>query len=494
MHSFFSLRRTFFSGILFLVFFSGCTRITSTELGAGLLPPVDGVTTMDTLVDVITDNFNDPDSMRIYKSNNQVLGAITFDPLFGKTQASMYFEMKPAGYPFKPAGVKDSLVIDSAVLILSYHGSYGDSTAPLRLHVFEIDNTTPLQHAVNYASNYPSVFPVKLGAEIATPATVNIRRLSDSVNNRFENSVNQLRIRLNNSIATRFLKTYDSSNAYLSDSAFRTYFAGFGLTADASGPANALLKFNLNDTNSKFALYYSTSSTGATRRDTSVSYFKFNITTCGNANIITRDRSGSEMANHLTTTSKPDSLVYVQTSPGSYVRIKIPGLQNLSNRIIHRAELIMEQVPDDARLSTTETQMRPPRFLFLSHYDSSINSRRNIPNDFFVGSNGPNTMGFGGYVAYKSINGYDRVAAYTFDLSRYVQGIVTRKDTSFTLRLSAPVNDSLRYTPPYPGNTSSQLYYLDPSITNDPADGRVRLGGGTHSRFRMRLRIIYSRI
>ncbi|MDE3253377.1 MAG: hypothetical protein KGO92_11260, partial [Bacteroidota bacterium] len=89
---------------------------------------------------------------------------------------------------------------------------------------------------------------------------------------------------------------------------------------------------------------------------------------------------------------------------------------------------------------------------------------------------------------------YDKVASYTFDLSRYVQGIVTRKDSAYTLRLSAPVNDSLKYTPPYPGNTSSQLYYLDPSITNDPANGRVRLGGGTHSRFRMRLRIIYSRI
>ncbi len=494
MHSFFTLRRLFIPGILFIIFFSACTRITSTELGAGLLPPIDGVTTLDTIVDVITDNFDNPDTMRVYKSGNQVLGAITNDPLFGKTQASMYFEMKPASYPFQPAGVKDSLVVDSAVLILSYRGLYGDSTMPLRLHVFEIDKNTPLDPAVNYASNYPSVFPVKLGAEIANPVTVDIRRLSDSVNNRYENSVNQLRIRLNSSMATRFLKTYDSTNAYQSDSAFRTYFAGFGLTADASGGANALLKFNLNDTNSKFALYYSSSSTGATVRDTSVSYFSFNATYSGNANIITRDRSGSEITNHLTTTAKPDSLAYIQTFPGSFVRIKIPALQNLSNRIIHRAELIVEQVPDDAHLATIETQMLPPRFLLLSRYDSSSKTLRNIPNDFYIGTSGPNTSSFGGYLSYKSINGYDRVAAYTFDLSRYVQGIVTRKDTSYSLRLSAPVNDSLQYTPPYPGNTSSQMYYLDPSITNDPADGRVRVGGGTHSRFRMRLRIIFSRI
>jgi hypothetical protein len=38
------------------------------------------------------------------------------------------------------------------------------------------------------------------------------------------------------------------------------------------------------------------------------------------------------------------------------------------------------------------------------------------------------------------------------------------------------------------------LYYLSPLEGNDIANGRVRLGGGTHTRFRMRLRIIFSRI
>jgi hypothetical protein len=93
----------------------------------------------------------------------------------------------------------------------------------------------------------------------------------------------------------------------------------------------------------------------------------------------------------------------------------------------------------------------------------------------------------------KSINGYDRIAAYNFDISRYVQGIVTRKDTSFTMRLSAPANDSFRYTAPYPA-IHSRRHYLNPSVGNDTGTGRVRLGGGTHSRFRMRLRIIFSRI
>ena len=78
--------------------------------------------------------------------------------------------------------------------------------------------------------------------------------------------------------------------------------------------------------------------------------------------------------------------------------------------------------------------MLPPRYLLLSRFDSSLADKRNIPNDFVVSSSsGANISTFGGFVTAKSIFGYDKVYAYNFDLSRYVQGIVTRKDTSFTL-------------------------------------------------------------
>lgn len=494
MHSNFTLRRIAVSCIITIAFFSACTRITSTDIGGGLIPAIDGVLTKDTLLDVITETFEDTDSVRVYRGDVHVLGAITNDPIFGKSRATMFFEMAPTAFPYYIPGNKDSLVVDSAVLILSYKGLYGDSTQPLQLNVSEIDKTTLLNRSVSYASNYPSTIPVKIGASLASPVTIDPRRLTDSVNNRYENAKNQIRIRLRQDVAKRFIKDYDSTNAYLSDSVFRTYFAGFALTTNNSAPSNALLKINLADTNTKFALYYSSSSTGATKRDTSVVYLKYSTVLNGDANIITRDRSGSDAAKHITTTSKPDSIVYVQTMPGTYVKIRIPGLQGLSNRIIHRAELIAEQVPDDANLLTIETQMLPPRYLLLSRYDSVNKVKRNIPNDYSIGTSGPNISAFGGYLSYKAIAGYDRVASYNFELSRYVQGIVTRKDTSYTLRLSAPANDSLYYTAPYPSTAIPYMYYTSPSVGNEVADGRIRLGGGTHTRFRMRLRVIFSRI
>lgn len=495
MYSFFTLRRIFIFSIFLIGFFSACTRISTTDIGGSIIPNIDGVTTLDTLLEVITDSFDDPDTSRIYKADNHLLGAIKNDPLFGKSNASMFFELKPNTFPFYFPGSKDSLKVDSAVLILSYKGMYGDSTLPLTLNVSEISQSTPLDRLVTYPSNYPNNTPINISTSLANPTTLDIRRIaSDSVKNRFENAKNQIRIRLFDKVANRFIKGYDSTNAYASDSAFRTNFAGFALTVNPGAAGNALLKINLGDTNTKFALYYSSSSTGATQRDTAVTNFNFSLFASGDANFVTRDRNGSEVSKHITTTSKPDSIVYVQTSPGTFVRIRVPGLKNLSNRIIHRAELIAEQVPDDANLTTLETKMLPPRYLLLGVYDSSIKTKRNIPNDYILAQSGPNIETFGGYLSYKTLLGYDRVASYTFNLSRYVQGIVTRKDSSYTMRLSAPANDSLLYTNPYPADKTSQLNYLTPSFGNDPGEGRVRLGGGTNTRFRMRMRIVFSRI
>lgn len=494
MHSFFTLRRIFFLAIISLVVFTGCTRINSTDIGAGLIPAIDGVVTKDTLLDVITDTFEDTDSARVYSSDNMMVGSITNDPLFGKSKASMYFQLEPAYFPFYIPGHKDSLKVDSAVLCLSYKGVFGDSLTPLTLRVSEIAQSTPINLLYSYPANYPFNPAFQTVSSLAPPKVIDVRRLGDSVNNRFEATHYQIRIRLNSAVADRFLKAYDSTNAYKTDSAFKTYFAGFALTADVGG-ANALLKINLADTNTKLQLYYNTASTGALVRDTNVAKFVFSSGYCAFANEVSRDRTGSQMAAHVTTTSKPDSLVYVQTSPGTYVRIRVPGLQSLSNRIIHRAELIAEQVPDDAN-PVIDKYMNAPRYLLLSHYDSATKNKRNIPNDYVIGQDGnPNISTFGGFKVDKSIQGYDRVASYNFDLSRYVQGVVTRKDTAFTLRLSAPSNDSLSYASPYPttGTTRSVLY-LSPNIGNDIGDGRVRLGGGTHSRFRMRLRVIFSRI
>ncbi|MGI9139117.1 MAG: hypothetical protein ACR2IM_08765, partial [Sediminibacterium sp.] len=101
---------------------------------------------------------------------------------------------------------------------------------------------------------------------------------------------------------------------------------------------------------------------------------------------------------------------------------------------------------------------------------------------------------FGGRLSYKSIKGYDKVASYNFNISRYVQGVISRTDSMFDFRILAPVNDSIMFVPPYPNNKAAGVDYLSTMLGNQPAIGRVRLGGGKHSRFRMRLHIYYSEL
>lgn len=469
-----------------------CTRISTSELGIDFLSQ-DAIGTKDTLLEVETETIVLEDSLRIYPTDLQVIGDITNDPIFGNTSASIFLQLKPSFYPFFIKGTKDSIIVDSAVLVLSYKGFYGDSSKPVKIYVNKIDPATPLEVGKFYASNYANAYGIRKGVAVGSPKLFSFENAKDSLKDRFENASNQIRLRLNQSVANELLKTYDSNGVYRNDTTFRNAFPGFALTTNAADNHNALIQLALLDSNTKLALYYSTSATGSVARDTLVTYFRFSYYSTQNANFIQRNRAASEIANHLNGFAK-DSLVYVQTSPGTMVKIKVPGLKTFKNKIIHRAELIAEQVPDAARLTTTDSYMKAPNFLFLGVYDTATKQLRSVPNDY-QGTMNPQLLAqFGGQKISKSLHGYSNVATYNFNVSRYVQGLIARTDSLFDFRLYAPVNDSIKFVQPYPFNKIQTTDYLSTSLGNQPAIGRVRLGGGSHSKFKMRLRIYYTNL
>jgi hypothetical protein len=484
--------RIFIISLFSTLVFSACTRIGTSELGLGLLPSMDAYNTKDTVLDVITESLERTDSMRVYPTDDHVLGNITNDPIFGTTNATMYFQLRPSFFPFFIAGSKDSLVVDSAILILSYKGFYGDTTKPVKVQLKRISTATPLDVLKLYPSNYPELYNFKTDQNLGE-TTVDFARINDSLYTRFEASTKTIRIKLSKSFATQFLKEFDSNNAYRSDTTLRAYFPGFSLTADESANKNVLLKINLLDSNTKLALYYNTNATASNAtapRDTAVVNFKFDLYSNGDVNFIKRNRTGAEIAKHIDKVAN-DSLVYVQTSPGTMVKVKIPGIKNFANKIIHRAELIAEQVSDAAGSLTS--QFLPPRYLFLGTYDSISKNLGNVPNDFAGTTNASSFTQFGGKLIYKSIDGYDNVASYTFNISRYLQGVVSRKDSLFDFRIIAPVNDSVSVRPPYPYNKEAPVQdYFTTAIGNQAAIGQVVLGGGSRKKFRMRVRIYYS--
>ncbi|HRO70081.1 MAG TPA: DUF4270 family protein, partial [Chitinophagaceae bacterium] len=176
-------------------------------------------------------------------------------------------------------------------------------------------------------------------------------------------------------------------DAYSSDSVFRTKVKGFAIESTSG---NAIMGFKLQGVNTKLAIYYKddNNSTDPAKADTAVAYFGFAANpTSVSANYIKRDYTGTPLEASVDGTNTPDDLVYIQTTPGSFATIKIPGLTGLSNSIIHRAELIMEQVYD------VQDTLFPPTNLYVDAFDTSIDNFRTVPYDVTIDFQGSSNLG-----------------------------------------------------------------------------------------------------
>src|SRR5688500_6824716 len=101
------MRNFLLFGFIITAFFSSCSKLQTTDIGGGLIAPVDGVNTIDTTLEVISFNSEDEDLARVYKNDEHMIGVINSDPLCGKTTASAYFELKPTFYKYYFPGAKD---------------------------------------------------------------------------------------------------------------------------------------------------------------------------------------------------------------------------------------------------------------------------------------------------------------------------------------------------------------------------------------------------
>ena len=354
--------------------------------------------------------------------------------------------------------------------------AYGDTNSTQTVKVFEIAQTAQFSDTTLHKFTDPD-FPT-FGSELGTK-TFTINTLNDSVRHVFAlkdttKVANVLRIPLNNSFGYR-LASFDTSNTenggYRRDSIFKTLFRGFAIKANGTG--NGLSYFNLVDGNkTKLTIYSHKEVNGV--RDTSIT--EFYHATNGQANLIKRQPAGAYqtyLANGL------NDKVYIQSTPGSYGSIRIPGLETFSNSVIHRAELIVSKLSTNPAADNIFT---PPSRLYLDRKRVNNDSTLFFQKDVFDGSGNLNSL-FGGNL------GTD--GKYRFNITRYVQDIVTGREKNDSLRLFAPLQ--VIYKLP---NGSSSFTVPVPVIDN-VAQGRVVVAGGnyiTDPSLSIRLRIIYSKI
>lgn len=478
-------RTSICASAIYLLFFCflnwNCTKIDNTTVGAGLLPAVDNINTFETTLDVIANNFDSvsKDCAQIYPLDDHVLGTITNDPYFGTTTAAIFTELKPATFPYKLPATFANITLDSIVLVLSYKRLYGDSILPQKVNVYQVSATDTFRFDSSTCTTLTND-PLLLGSATYIP-----KNLKDSVKGFEENSANELRMKLDNSFGEALL-SQDSTNGFKSDSAFKDFFKGFAIMPDVNFGGNALTYYSLADTNTKLAVYFKY--TADSKTDTTVINFRL-TSTSATANSIVRNHAGAEIMSHLSHSPSGDDIIYIQTTPGTYAELKIPGLTGLSNRIIHRAELVMEQVysPDP-----TDKYFAPPNILYLEQKISDT-TYKPIPCDFNTLSGQPNfgRFGFGGIrTTAKDFSG-NTISTYTFTISRYVQKIVTKGINNYTLRLSA--SDYIINRTPFSDECFQPVGPFN-YLINNVTVGRVKLGGGSNPNYKMRLHIIYSNL
>ena len=475
--------------LLFII--SSCKKLNeASEIGSGVIPGADGVNTFDTSLSILAYNHifeGTKDSAIAITSllQDQILGNIFNDPLFGKTNAKMFLQLQPQSYPWSFSGIynRDSLYIDSVVLVLGWNASYGDTNAPQKVNVKEISQFSEFRVDTLLTIRDPGPSATTLlGTKNFIPSS-----LKDSVKAFQDTTTGQLRIRLDNSFGRRLLD-YDTTNAYKSDSAFNSYFKGFAIEPDQSF-GNALMAFGIyNNPHTSLAIYYRYTKGG--QDDTAVNYFLFKPGFSANHNYVNRfDFAGTPL---LTASNTPaeDDLVYLINTPGSYATVKIPALGNLYNTVVHRAELIVEQVNDPLAITFT-----PPDGLMLDVYDSTLKDYKFIPYDFNPDRDGNVNPGFGLY-GRNTVDGVGKpIVVWKFDITRYVQNILTKQEPLHDFRLYATqtayawlkngvLSNSGGYTPtPVGANVNSRFVF-----------GRVMVGGGNHPTQRMRLRIVHTKI
>ncbi len=482
--------------VALILIVASCKKINlATDLGQGLIPEVDNIHTFDTTLEVQTFQhlftaMND--SFKSTGAHEQFLGLIENDPVFGKTDARMFFGIGLPNSKFAFANTPDKVFIDSVVLVLTYTGTYGDTVIPQTIQVSEIAQSanfdTSFYHPVR--DNNITTAGV-LGSQAVIPHTLNdsVYIGSDTVK-----SVVNLRIKLDNSFADR-LKTYDSTNAFLNDSAFQKHFKGFALRSVSSG--NAVMGFSLLGSKTSLAVYYRyENKTTAGDIDTTIAYFIPKIyqdpssggiyQTTPSANYIGRDYSGTQIES-IASDQVADQLLYIQNTPGTYANLKVPALANMNNSIVHLAELHMESVYDQS-----DTIFKPPYRLFLDIYDNAAKKYAFVPYAFEI-LNGQSNLGlFGTLPDYgKDVSGHS-IRIWKFDLTRYVQNIVNDRLFYNDLRLYSAPSATLNYFDSY---TNAYIEKPVGVVLNDsPVRGRVRLGGGTHPTQKMKMRIVYSKL
>lgn len=353
------------------------------------------------------------DSVSTNNATSALLGAIK-DPVLGTTEAGFYTQFRPsvAGQNF---GINP--VLDSIVLQLHIAGYYGDTTALLTAHAYELvdtltSGTTYYNHSVVATSNvdlansyqfkvHPHSRQHILGTDTVTQPIVRIP-LSAELGN--------------------MLMTLDTT-VYSRPDLFKQAFHGLHVTCDPVSTDGTIAYFNLtNNTFSLLQLYYHNAATPeksmrynyyVTSSDTYFNHFDHDYTQ-GNPEFVSQVLDGQEELGQ--------EYLYLQTMGGMRARVTFPNLTKWvdsldgQHLVVNEARLVLPVAPE----TVDDIYTAPSNFILVGFDTDTTNY---LLPDYYEGS------GYfdGSYNSSKQ--------SVSFRITEYLQSIIMKKKNNAGLSL-----------------------------------------------------------
>lgn len=437
-----------------LLIILSCKKNKNSYLIDNTLPATDILNTLYTDTFTVFLKTQKIDSVRIYNDGFKFIGS-NQDPIFGRTDAELYTHFSLPNNVSNVAFPADA-VVDSAKIILVFTENFtGDTSTPQRYQCYlmsEDMNTS----SIYYSTKTFSFIPTPLGDITTKPIRFNgFKTIQIPVFKGFAQSVIS---------APQYL----INNATLQSTYKGFYITTKNTSLNPSSAQGALMKVDLSNPVSGFYVYYHTGIPPALK-ESKVYQFSFNNASTVRMNhFIYNYAAGAYtyLYNQLTgNMNSAKQNVFVKGLNGTRVFVDFPSIKKLSalgHFSIHRAEMIIKV---DKSFVPSNGFYQPPAAMSLLALDSAGNEVFTIDqyqsNQAF--------LSYGG--TYQSTTG-----EYTFNISRYIQHIISGKMKYYGMVLVA----------------------TDPNITLTPRkdffSARAVLGGYQHPSLKPVLRIYYTPI
>jgi hypothetical protein len=410
----------------------------ATDVGSGLLGSEDLNLVQSDEFEIVAKTVESPllttYTMTNYTVLTHLLGQLD-DPVFGKSEASFYTEVRRLssnGTPLYAGGIVDSLVL---TLELSEAGIYGDTLGTHTLEVFRLSEriiNDSTDSDIEYAYD-PTPIGRLEGFKLSDADSVQIY---DPEQNDTMTVSGAIRIRLSGRLAGQIIV---DSLAATSDAAFVNLLNGLYIRSTTE---NSVFGINLSGStrNNVLTMYY---------RDVENMPRSYSYLVTGPRPIrFKQDYTGSQLSSTLDVPVTPDGLLYIQGMQGVNTLLDLSDVKKIKDEFINYAEL--EVTVDATSLADTTLYPIADQLSILVN-DSSGKLREIVDVLNGRGNAGQLTRFFGGNLKYNVDND---TYTYTMNVTTYIKEMLKdRVESSIYLSIFNKVEVPQRvviYGPDHP--------------------------------------------